>query len=219
MVSHLEPGRRLTHVHWSPCFDCWVFHLVLGALWGSICWETSHMVSSDEGNVPVAMNIVGSCVCGGARGPLGSGAGGPLDSLESGGARGIWRTGAGGSWKRVRLNRKSPLRESVCQYVCEGRVRHGPMSQNGKGQPTPSKQTAKKCRDELQGLRADKRFRDIDLEHWTAKRSAGRRRPSEQFLPTWCWLSGRVYHGSAPLRVSVVGRFHLFAQYSCVHWT
>ena len=123
------------------------------------------MVSSDEGNVPVAMNIVGSCVCGGARGP---GAGGPLDSLESGGARGIWRTGAGGSWKRVRLNRKSPL-----SYVCEGRVRHGPMSQNGKGQPTPSKQTAKKCRDGLQGLRADKRFRDTDLEHWTAKRSAG----------------------------------------------
>ena len=35
-----------------------------------------------------------------------------------------------------------------------------------------SKQTAKKCRDELQGLRADKRLRDIDLEHWTAKRSA-----------------------------------------------
>ena len=107
-----------------------------------------------------------------------------MDSLESGGARGIWTTGAGGSWKRVRLNRKSPLRESVCQYVCEGRVQHGPMSQNGKGQPTPrrwkwllvknmSKQTAKKCRDELQGLRADKRLRDIDLEHWTAKRSAG----------------------------------------------
>ena len=65
------------------------------------------MVSSDEGNVPVAMNIVGSCVCGGARGPLVSGgAGGSLDGLESGGARGIWSTGAGGSWKRVRLNRK-----------------------------------------------------------------------------------------------------------------
>ena len=49
---------------------------------------------------------------------------------KSGGARGIWRTGAGGSWKRVRLNRKITFQESVCQYVCESRVRHGPMGRD-----------------------------------------------------------------------------------------
>ena len=76
-------------------------------------------------------------------------------------------------------------------------------------------------RSDTLGLRRDKRPRDAVPDEWGPKRSAsGNWRwlvwsPSEQFLPTWCWLDGRVYHVSAPLGCPVVGIFNLFAQCTC----
>ena len=47
-----------------------------------------------------------------------------MDRAFAGGAGGIWSTGTEGSWKRVPLNEITLSRDSACQYVCTGGVRH-----------------------------------------------------------------------------------------------
>ena len=121
------------------------------------------------------------CLLGQAGGPLdGLYVGGLLARAFAGGAGGLWRTGAGGCWKRVRLVKKTPPRQSACKYVCSGWVEHGTISEDGKGQPPPKRwrrlhveigdRPHKRCRTEAQGLRADKRFRDVDPDDRNAKR-------------------------------------------------
>ena len=94
--------------------------------------------------------IAGSCVSGGAVGPLVTwGAGGYLDGWDSGGAEGfldrafagggIWRTAAGGSWKGVLPRKKTRPRVIICQYVGKGWVRRGLFAMEGKRQLTPKR--------------------------------------------------------------------------------
>ena len=97
------------------------------------------MVSSDERNSCFAIHPFSRRSAWRSWRSLGwifdsGGAGGFLDRAFAGGA-------GEGSWKRVRLNKKTLPRESVCQYVCKGWVRHGPASEDGKRQPTPMLKT------------------------------------------------------------------------------
>ena len=76
--------------------------------------------------------------------------------------------------------KKTPPRQSACKYVCSGWVEHGTISEDGKGQPPPKgwrrlhveigDRPHKRCRKEAQGLRTDKRFRDVDPDDRNAKR-------------------------------------------------
>ena len=66
------------------------------------------------------------------------------------------------------VEKNTPPRESVCQYVCKGRVRHGPTSEDGKRwnrlhvQKTWVTVLTRDVVLRHRELRADKRLRDDD---------------------------------------------------------
>ena len=116
----------------------------------------SHFILSHV-EVLGAMILAGSRVSGGAGCPWVTGSsGGTLEALEA------FRT-------RVRPNKKAPPRESVCQYVCKGRVRRGPISEDGKGQLKAwvtdlAEYVAKSCR-------SSELTRGVEPDDWIDKRA------------------------------------------------
>ena len=85
----------------------------------------------------------------------------------------------------VQTRKKTPRRESVSMFAMVG-----PISEDGKKTAnTKAMDRApcckmgdrphKRCRKEAQGLRADKRLRDVHLDDWNAKRSVSDSRGEE----------------------------------------
>ena len=146
-----------------------------------------------------------------------------MDRAFAGGAGGIRRTGVGGSWKRVLPNKKT---SPVGQYVRIGTVSHRPTFEDGKGQPTPQRRKRLHlgnvgdgpCKKGLMYL-GSSQIRGSETLILKGRMPSI---PSEQFLPTWRWLNGRVYHNSAPLRFTVVFFFvrgrKMFALSSCTRY-
>ena len=150
-----------------------------------------------------------------------------MQLLEEG-AVGMWRTGSEDIWKRVLLNKKHLPR---VVYVILDRLPGSDMM----GQLTPKRSKRlhvqnvgdRPCKGichDLRGINAD-----TGLEMWILmiglssvlhRNLLGRRlKPSEQFVPKWCWLKRWVYHGSSSFRVIVVGVFFVFEHCSCMRGT